>query len=275
MNEQEAKPTAEQKTRKVELWTPRRMSRVAIVAALVVAFTFIPIPTMPGITLNPAIPAFAAIYYGPFEAYWGYAVGMLIVLLFQSPGSLVISPFAFLLGYPLLMIVIAWMFRKIKPPWNVVAGIIAGEATHMLSYSIPGCIITYGWEAFPTCFLLQTIGGLIVIGVCVVIAVGGALYMWRINKKPMFPWRFIKPEEKFSIASDKRIMAAAILAVVMAVIPYIFLLTPYSQSSFLGPPGSPMRSYVDAYLRQPMTLGIGWFFWEIYKRHGEWFKQTE
>jgi len=266
---------SEGSSKKVELWTARRMSRVAIIGALSGAFALIPVPAMPGMTLDPVIPAFAALYYGPFEAYWGYAVGQLIRALVLSPGSLMINPLGFLLGTPLFMVVVAWVMRAVPYPWNIPVAILSGVATHTLSYSIPGCIISYGWEVFPTCFVLQTIGVLIVMAATLVIALGGALYMWRTRKQPMFPWRFIKPEQRFSIASQKRIMIAAVVAVVLVAIPYLFILSPYSSSEFLGPPDSPMRKYVDAYIRHPITLGIGWLFWELYKKHGEWFKQTE
>jgi uncharacterized membrane protein len=266
---------AEVKSRKVEFWTARRMSRVAIIGALAGVFALIPVPTMPGMTLDPAIPGFAAIYYGPFEAYWGYVVGQLIRQLVLSPGSFMINPLSFLLGTPFFMVVVAWIVRKIRYPWNILTAVVSGVAMHLVTYAIPGCVITYGWEAFPTCFVLQMIGCLIVMGVCLFIAFGGAAYMWRIRKQPMFPSRFIKPEENFSIASEKRIKIAAIVAIALVIIPYAFVLSPYSSSEFLGPPDSPLRKYIDAYLRLPITLGIGWFFWEIYKRHGEWFKQTE
>lgn len=266
---------SEGQRRKIELWSSKRMTRIAIIAALAGAFALIPVPAMPGMTLDPVVPAFAAIYYGPFEAYWGYAIGQLIRTLLLSPGSLFISPFGFLLGTPLFMIIVAWIVRAVPYPWNIPVGILSGVAMHIVTYSIPGCIIGYGWEVFPTCFVLQTIGSLIVISATIVISLGGAIFMWRSKRQSIFPWRFTKAEERFSMESRKRILAAAIVGVVMMILPYIFILSPYSSSSFLGPPDSVLRKYVDAYLRHPMDLGLAWFFWEIYKKHGEWFKQTE
>lgn len=261
--------------RRIELWTPRRVTRAAIIGALTGAASLIPVPVMPGMTLDPAIPAFAAVYYGPFEAYWGYAIGQLIRSLIRDPGVLMINPLNFMFGTPFFMIILALLARVVKYPWNIPAGIAAGIIMHMLSYAIPGCIITYGWAVFPTCFILQMIGCAIVISVCLVIALGGAAYMWRIRRQPIFPHRFIDKDEEFSIASRVRIIASAIVAVILFIIPYIFLATPYSSDRYLGPPESPLRRYIDAYIRHPMTAGLGWLCWELYKKHGEWFKITE
>lgn len=259
----------------IRLWTPRRMARIAIIGALAGALALIPVPTMPGMTLDPAIPAFAALYYGPFEAYWGYAVGQLIRMLILSPGSLVINPLNFLFGTPFFMLILGWLVRRVKYPYNIPAAIAAGVFMHMFSYAIPGCVITYGWRYLMPCFLLQMLGCLIVLSVCIVIALGGATYMWRMKRQPVFPYRFIKDEERFSVASSSRIMLSTIIAVVLFALPYVFLATPYSSDEFLGPPESILRKYVDAYIRHPMTAGLGWLCWELYKKHAEWFKQTE
>jgi hypothetical protein len=259
----------------IEIWSPRRISRAAIIGAFAGAMALIPVPTMPGMTLDPAIPAFAAIYYGPFEAYWGYAIGQLIRALILNPGILMINPINFLFGTPFFMIIIAWIIRIVKYPWNIPVGIIIGVLMHMFSYAIPGCIITYGWRIFPICFLLQMIGCLIVITICLLIALGGAIFLWKTRGQPIFPHRFIKEEDKFSIMSKKRVVISAIVAVILFIIPYIFLMTSYGTDEFLGPPESPLRKYIDAYIRHPMTAGLGWLCWELYKKHGEWLKQTE
>ncbi|HID90597.1 TPA: hypothetical protein EYP44_01400 [Candidatus Bathyarchaeota archaeon] len=101
------------KPRKVDLWTARRMSRVAILGALTGALAFIPVPVMPGMTLDPAIPAFAAFYYGPFEGYWSYVVGQLIRYGIQTPDVLVINPMSIFMGTPCVMMVAAWVVRMV------------------------------------------------------------------------------------------------------------------------------------------------------------------
>ena len=260
-------------TRTIKLWTPRRMSRIAVFGALTGALAFVPVPVMPGMTLDPAIPALVAVYYGAFEGYWCYVVGQLIRYLTKSPSTLIRCPFSIFMGSPCAMIVVAWVIRKVKYPFNIIAGILSGIAFH--AYTIfPYCVVVYGWELTLLVFTLQLIGGLIVIAACFLVAFGGATYMWRLRKQPSFPWRFISSEEKFSIASKKRILAALIFAIVTSIVAYGICFTPYVFPEVAGPSQSPYRLYLDAWVRHPITLGSGWLFWELYKKNAEWFSTS-
>jgi len=259
---------------RIVLWTPRRMSRIAVFGALTGALAFIPVPVMPGMTLDPAIPALVAVYYGAFEGYWCYVVGQLIRFLTKEPSKLVINPLSIFMGSPCAMIVVAWVVRKVRYPLNIVAGILAGVGFHAFTI-FPYCVVVYGWELTPLVFTLQLLGGLIVVAACFLIAFGGAAYMWRIRKQPLFPWRFIPPEERFSIASRRRILAALAFAIATTLIAYGVCFTPYVSPEIAGPPYSPYRLYLDAWVRHPITFGLGWLFWEVYKKNAEWLKQTE
>lgn len=259
---------------KINLWTPRRMARIAIFGALTGAFSLIPIPIMPGMTLDPVMPAFAAVVYGAFEGYWSYVIGQLIRALIQNPGILVRCPLGIFMGSPCAMILVAWIVRKVRYPLNLLAGVLSGFLFHAFTI-FPYCVIYYGWELTPIVYPLQLIGGLIVVTVCFFIAFGGSLYIWKLQKQKSFPWRFIPPEEHFSVASKKRIIIATIVAIITTLIAYGICFTPYVSAEIAGPPASPFRAYLDAWVRHPITFGLGWLFWELYKRNAEWFKQTE
>ena len=167
------------------------------------------------------------------------------------------------MGSPCAMIFIAWVIRKVKYPLNLLASILSGIAFH--AYTIfPYCVVVYGWELTPLAFTLQLIGGLIVVVACFLVAFGGATYMWR----------FIPPEEKFSVASKKRILAALIFAIVTSIVAYGICFTPYVFPEVAGPSQSPYRLYLDAWVRHPITLGSGWLFWELYKKNAEWFSTS-
>ncbi|RLE64515.1 MAG: hypothetical protein DRN53_00800 [Thermoprotei archaeon] len=259
---------------KLNLWTSRRMARIAILGALTGAFSFIPIPVMPGMTLDPVIPALAMTYYGAFEGYWCYVVGQLIRYITQSPSKLIVNPFDIFMGSPCAMIFCAWIIRKVRYPLNLIAGVLAAILFH--AYTIfPYCVIVYGWELVSIVFPLQVLGALIVISVCFVVAFGGATYMWKARGEPIFPWRFIKPEERFSVANRTRILISTAFMILTSIIAYGICFTPYVSAEIAGPPYSPYRLWMDSWIRHPITLGIGWFFWEMYKRNGEWFKISE
>jgi len=264
----------EAKSREVKLWTAKRAARIAVFGALTGALSLIPIPVMPGMTLDPAIAAFAAVYYGAFEGYWSYVVGQAIRMLLRNPGEFLVCPLAIFMGSPCCMTVIAWIVRKVRYPWNIPAGILSGIGFHAFTI-FPYCVVYYGWDFTPFCFMMQVIGGTIVVSICTIIALGGSMYMWKIHKQPIFPWRFIPVKECFSIANRKRIIISFICMIILAAIAYGFCFSPYASYQVLGAPESIHRKYADAWIRHPITLGIGWFFWEIYKRHGEWLKQTE
>lgn len=139
----------------------------------------------------------------------------------------------------------------------------------------PYCVIFYGWEFTPIAYQLNLIGSLIVILVCLIIAFGGSMYLWKAHRQPPCPWEFIPAEESFSVASRRRTMLAIVCIVVTAAVAYGFCFSPYASPEFLGPPMSPHRQWADAWIRHPITFPIGWLFWELYKRNAEWLKQTE
>lgn len=167
---------------KVEVFTTRRVTAIAAVAAVVAAVNFIRLPFGPsGVAPDPVVGSYAAIFLGGFEGFFGNLFGSyLYTLMAGSPGG---DPLIMILLTPLsnssAYVAFAYTYRRLDIPKkkpidrakNYVLLYLVAMACFIVSYwaGLPGY---FGWELTVPLGVLGTIGGSLMIAVAFMITIG-------------------------------------------------------------------------------------------------------
>jgi len=167
---------------KVRVFTTRRVTAIAAVAAVVAAVEFIRLPFGPsGIAPDPVVGSYAMIFLGGFEGFFGNLFGSyLYTLMAGSPGGdplimVLLSPLSNSSAYVAFAYIYRWLDISKKKPIdrakNYVLFYLVAMACFLVGYwsGLPGY---FGWELTVPLGVLGTIGGSVMIALAFAVTIG-------------------------------------------------------------------------------------------------------